>query len=129
MGRRRKSFVSRYGDGWERDWARLGVREPCGGWTGRGVWIAALAFLAWLLPPNRRTLKGTWAAQGLTLPLALAAIAPLAWQKHARRNLLRHRRRDRPVDLRAAGEGLASAWPSMKTKAFWMRSLTKRAEG
>ena len=56
----------------------LAYENRATGWTGRGVWIAALAFLAWVLPPNRRTLKASWAALGLTLPLALAAIAPLA---------------------------------------------------
>jgi hypothetical protein len=97
------------------------------GWTGRGVWIAALAFLAWLLPPNRRAFKGTWAALGLTLPLALAAIAPLAWQNTLDGIFFGTVAAIALWIIRAAGEGLASAWPRMKTKAFWTRSLTKRA--
>ena len=96
------------------------------GWTGRVVWIAALAFLAWLLPPNRRTLTASWAALGLTLPLALAAIAPLAWQNTLDGIFFGTVAAIALWTLRAAGESLASAWPRMKTKAFWTRSLTRR---
>lgn len=97
------------------------------GWTGRGVWIAALAFLAWLLPPNRRMLKGTWAALGLTLPLALAAIAPLAWQNTLDGIFFGTVAAIALWVLHATGEGLATAWPRMKTKAFWTRPLTRQA--
>lgn len=96
------------------------------GWTGRVVWIAALAFLAWLLPPNRRTLKASWAALGLTLPLALAAIAPLAWQNTLDGIFFGTVAAITLWLIRAAGESLATAWPRMKTKAFWTRSLTRR---
>ncbi len=99
------------------------------GWTGRVVWISALAFLAWLLPPNRRTLKARWAALGLTLPLALAAIAPLAWQNTLDGIFFGTVAAIALWTLRAAGESLASAWPRMKTKSFWMRSLTRRTVG
>ena len=96
------------------------------GWTGRGVWIAALAFLAWVLPPNRRTFKASWAALGLTLPLALAEIAPLAWQNTLDGFFFGTVAAIALWTLRAAGESLASAWPRMKTKSFWMRSLARR---
>ncbi|MBC7818126.1 MAG: hypothetical protein IAG10_14650 [Planctomycetaceae bacterium] len=99
------------------------------GWTGRGVWIAALAFLAWLLPPNRRTLKATWAALGLTLPLALAAIAPLAWQNTLDGIFFGTVAAIALWTLRAAGESLANAWPRLKTKSFWTRALTRRTAG
>ena len=99
------------------------------GWTGRGVWIAALAFLAWVLPPNRRTFKASWAALGLTLPLALAAIAPLAWQNTLDGIFFGTVAAIALWTLRAAGESLASAWPRMKTKSFWTRALTRRTAG
>jgi hypothetical protein len=99
------------------------------GWTGRGVWIAALAFLAWLLPPNRRTLRRTWAALGLTLPLALAAIAPLAWQNTLDGIFFGTVAAIALWIIRATGEVLATAWPRMKTKAFWTRALTRRTVG
>ena len=96
------------------------------GWTGRGVWIAALAFLAWVLPPNRRTFKASWAALGLTLPLALSAIVPLAWQNTLDGIFFGTVAAIALWTLRAAGESLANAWPRMKTKSFWTRSLTRR---
>ena len=99
------------------------------GWTGRGVWIAALAFLAWVLPPNRRTFKASWAALGLTLPLALAAIAPLAWQNTLDGIFFGTVAAIALWTLRAAGESLACAWPRLKTKSFWTRALTRRTAG
>ncbi|MFM9962694.1 MAG: hypothetical protein ACKV2Q_15900 [Planctomycetaceae bacterium] len=99
------------------------------GWTGRGVWIAALAFLAWVLPPNRRTIKRTWSALGLTLPLALASIAPLAWQNTLDGVFFGTVAAIALWTIRAAGESLASAWPRLKTKSFWTRALTRRMAG
>lgn len=49
------------------------------GWSGRWVWVAALAFVAWLVPTSARRVKWLWGTLGLTLPLALVTILPSRW--------------------------------------------------
>ena len=107
----------------------LNYENRAAGWAGRWLWIAGLAFVAWVLPARCRRLRVTWAALGLALPLALAAIAPLAWQNTLDGIFFGTVAAIALWVIRAAGESLANAWPRMKTKSFWTRSLTRRTAG
>ena len=99
------------------------------GWTGRWFWIAALAFVGWLVPPTARTLRVLWSVLGLTLPLALAPLAPLPWQNMLDGIFFGTLAAIALWTLRCVCESLCGAWPRMKTKAFWMRSLSRSKAG
>jgi hypothetical protein len=107
----------------------LTYENRAAGWGGRWLWIAVLAFLAWLLPAERRTWRNTWGVLGLTLPLALAAIAPQAWQSTLDGMFFGTVAAVALWLLRGAGERLADLWPRMKTKSFWLRPLGRTATG
>ena len=107
----------------------LNYENRAAGWAGRWLWIAGLAFVAWVLPSRCRRFRATWAALGLALPLALAAIAPLAWQNTLDGIFFGTVAAIALWVIRAASESLACAWPRMKTKSFWTRALMRRTAG
>ncbi len=96
------------------------------GWTGRWFWIAALAFVGWLVPKSACHLRSLWSVLGLTLPLALAPLAPLAWQNALDGIFFGTLAAIVMWTVCFLGTSLCCALPRMKTKAFWTRSLIHR---
>ncbi len=95
------------------------------GWTGRWFWIAALAFVAWLVPLTARNVRVLWSILGLTLPLALAPLAPLPWQNTLDGVFFGTLAAIALWTSRCLCESFCCALPRMKTKAFWSRSLSR----
>ncbi len=96
------------------------------GWTGRWFWIAALAFVAWLVPLTARNVRVLWSILGLTLPLALAPLAPLPWQNTLDGVFFGTLAAIALWTSRCLCDALCCALPRMKTKAFWTRSLSRK---
>ncbi len=103
----------------------LDYENRAAGWNGRWLWVAGLAFVAWLLPPSRRGWRSVWAVLGLTLPLALAAIAPASWQNTLDGIFFGTLAAVALWTVRCVGEWFCDALPRMKTKSFWARPMTK----
>jgi hypothetical protein len=95
------------------------------GWTGRWFWISALTFVAWLIPRAARNARVLWSILGLTLPLALAPLAPLAWQNMLDGLFFGTLAALALWTSRCLCDSFCCALPRMKTKAFWTRSLSR----
>ena len=98
------------------------------GWTGRWLWMAALAFVAWLVPLAARNVRVYWSILGLTLPLALAPLAPMPWQNALDGIFFGTLAAIALWTSRCLCDSFCCALPQMKSKAFWTRSLSQQAE-
>ncbi|MCX7421246.1 MAG: hypothetical protein NT013_17120, partial [Planctomycetia bacterium] len=98
------------------------------GWTGRWLWMAALAFVAWLIPLAARNVRVYWSILGLTLPLALAPLAPMPWQNALDGIFFGTLAAIALWTSRCLCDAFCAALPQMKSKAFWTRSLSQQAE-
>lgn len=98
------------------------------GWTGRWLWMAALAFVAWLIPLAARNARVYWSILGLTLPLALAPLVPMPWQNALDGIFFGTLAAITLWTSRCLCDSFCCALPQMKSKAFWTRSLSQQAE-